>query len=140
MTLVEKATVNSNIVPHGPRPTRTARMATDARRQANAATVRTVAGTESGVGDDARPRSPLVARWRARTNEPVTAPVAKAGCGAVTKTSCRRPFASSTAWPTWAASAIAVTITPTLKRIEDAVSMADLRDGCERWSGSPVEG
>ena len=59
MMLVENATVNSNIVPHGPRPTSTARKPTAARRHANAATVRTVAGTDNGVGDYASPRSPL---------------------------------------------------------------------------------
>ena len=41
------------------------------------------------------------------TNEPVTAP-AKAGWAAVVSTgSARRPLASITAWPTWAANPIA---------------------------------
>src|SRR4051794_24488432 len=140
MMLVANATVNSNIVPHGPRPTSTARISADARRHANAATVSSVAGIERGVAEAAKLRSPFVARSRARTKLPVTAPPANAGWGAVANTSWRRPFARRTAWPTWAARAIAVTITPTLKRIEEAVSMADLRDECVRSSGSPVDG
>jgi hypothetical protein len=59
------------------------------------------------------------------TNEPVTPPVAKAGCCAVANDTTRRPFASSTAWPTCAANPRATKITPRTKRSEDACSMSD---------------
>src|SRR5665811_687060 len=52
------------------------------------------------------------------TNDPLATP-AQAGCGGAgrNRASARRPFASSTAWPTLAAKAIARTIVPTVKRV-----------------------
>src|SRR4029077_1313915 len=82
--------------------------------------VRPRATAESGLDDAANAGVPVAERIDDVTNEPVTTP-AKAGWGAVFITgSPRLPFASMTACPTWAANAIAMTMTPTENRTEDS--------------------
>src|SRR3954462_5227544 len=125
---VENATLNSYRFPYGPRPTTIARSSIDARRSPNAATVTPSAARDRGVGDAARPVGPDD-RAREVTNEPVTPPVANAGWtpAAGTNESRRRPFASSTAWPTCAANPIAVAMTPSTKRSEEACAISPSR-------------
>ena len=99
-------------------------MSSDARSRPNAIAASQVAARDSGVGEaETSSRVPAEAA-RDDTNEPVTAPPAKAGCWAGAKATIRRPLASSTAWPTWAANAIAVRITPATKRSDEACSMS----------------
>ena len=57
----------------------------------------TVAARESGVGEAASPTGAAAAAARDVTKEPVTPPVAKAGCADGASTTARRPLASSTA-------------------------------------------
>ena len=83
-----------------------------------------VAARDSGVGEAASAMGASARAARDVTNEPVTPPEAKAGRGPVgARTSARRPFASSTAWPTWAAKPMAVAITPIANRSEESCSM-----------------
>src|SRR3954452_17485539 len=125
---VENATLNSYRFPYGPRPTRIARNSIDARSSPKAATVTPSAARDRGVGDAA---SPVGADDGARdvTNDPVTPPVANAGCAPVagTNDSSRRPFARRTAWPTCAANPIAVAMTPSTKRSEEACAISPSR-------------
>src|SRR6185369_3444366 len=122
MIEVAKATVNSNMLPHGPRPTsrpRITRYASSVAKptQAMPAAARPsgVGAMPSGVADGSRPADAA----RASANDPVTAP-AQAGWALErlrASDSERRPLARSTACPTWAANAIASATTPIGKRI-----------------------
>ena len=58
------------------------------------------------------------------TKDPVTPAAANAGRTTGTFTVTRRPFASSTAWPTCAAKPMAVAITPRTKSSEEACAIS----------------
>src|SRR5689334_12884970 len=115
-----------------------ARRSIDAASSANAVTVVPIAARESGVGEAARPTGPDDAAARVVTNEPVTPAAAKAGCETVAGESARsrRPFASSTAWPTCAAKPIAVAMTPSTKRSEETCAICRLPDAMPSAVGS----
>src|SRR5262245_15000195 len=110
------------MLPHGPRPTVIPRAIRYVSNAANPSPASQIAARPKGVG--AMPRgasgdSGPIAAARAVANEPVTAP-AQAGCGPAAGRASRterRPFARSTAWPTWAANANAMRIVPIGKRI-----------------------
>src|SRR5215212_9149369 len=108
--------------PQGPRPTARPRITRYMISVANPRPARTPAARPSGVGaipSGAPGASALTAADRAEANDPVTAP-AHAGCRTEDPPSDRaierRPFARSTAWPTWAANANAIAIVPIGKR------------------------
>ena len=77
----ENATVNSNMLPHGPRPTTMPRSSSDAPRK-TASTVNPVAALESGLGEAASAGSPVAARVEFVTNEPSDARVGRPAPGA----------------------------------------------------------
>src|SRR5258705_5843625 len=111
---VANATENSNRLPHGPRPTMTARTSIEPARSANAATVsqRDTLERGDGAAKSAGPAAATAARDS--TNDPVATP-AHAGWGAPAGASTaarRRPLARSTACPIVAAKAIASTTVP----------------------------
>src|SRR5918993_885601 len=122
--LVANAALNSYRLPYGPRPITSPRTASDATSDANAKTVIQVAARDSGVGEAESETGASARAARKVTKGPVTPPEANAGRGPVgARTRARRPFASRTAWPTWAAKPIAVAMTPTGNRSEESCSM-----------------
>ena len=74
MMLNEKATVNSNMLPHGPRCTTIARARSDPPRASQAANVIQIAARDSGLGeaDSCGPLADALV-WLV-TKEPLTAP------------------------------------------------------------------
>src|SRR3954470_7647612 len=99
--MIEKAraTVNSNMLPQGPRPTTYARRSIDAPRASQPMNDRPIAAFDRGLGAP-NVEGPVVAeRCCSATNDPVTTP-AYAGCRAPCVARLgriRRPLASITA-------------------------------------------
>src|SRR5262245_44577611 len=126
---VAKAALNSNRFPYGPRPTISARTTSDATSSANAPSVIPIAARDSGVGEAERVVGADDDAVRDVTNEPVTPLATSAGwpIGAGARASSRRPLASRTACPTWAANPMAVASTPSAKRIEESCSICSPR-------------
>ena len=75
------ATENSYRFPYGPRPTTIPRVTIEAISSEKATSVITRAARESGLGEAASSRGAEDDEACSVTNEPVTPPVAKAGCG-----------------------------------------------------------
>ena len=74
MMLNEKATVNSNMLPHGPRCTTIARASIEPPRASQAMNVSQTAARESGLGDaDSCGPETAASVWLV-TKEPLTAP------------------------------------------------------------------
>src|ERR671931_496439 len=135
--LVEKATVNSNKVPHGPRPTRIPRRSTETASARKARSAMPVAGPDRAVPEVASVESALPPPAREDTKLPVTAPVVNTGPGVRLNANARRPLARRTACPRDAANATATRMTPTLYRIVEAVAMTTTSgDGgaTRRWT------
>ena len=96
------------------------RVTSDATSSAKAPAVSTIAAPERGLGEAERSSGASLALVCAVTNEPVTPPVAKAGWRAGAKAMTRRPLASRTAWPRWAANPSATAMVPSTNRRDDA--------------------
>src|SRR5215210_5460758 len=143
MIEVANATLNSNMLPHGPRPTTNARRSSDTTRSVKPRAVRRMAARPSGVGEPARSGPAAVVAVRVDANDPPTTP-AHAGCRlGTTIDSARRPFASITAWPTWAANPSATKMLAIGKRICEIVAAigSPISSGCGGAAGwRPIPG
>src|SRR6186997_3103125 len=116
------------MLPHGPRPTTIARNSIDAPRAIQATNVSPIAARDRGLGDAYVSRPVDAERTCSSTNDPVTTP-ANAGWRAGARLTSRRPLASITACPTWAANPSATRMTPSENRSEERTAMVSASRG-----------
>ena len=121
--------MNSNMLPHGPRPDHDAAQEQRRPRGTTAArTVSAVAARDRGLGEAARRRA--AGRGPGRVGHERAGHDARVGrlASGAKGGECRaRPFASITAWPTWAANPSATKMTPIEKRTDESSAMVIAR-------------